>query len=245
MESFLTALARFGIPAAVRTDHGGENNDVCLLMNIFRGSTRSALRGASVHNQRIERLWGDLWRGVVNVYSDLFRFLEAEELLDINNNLHLWALQYVYLARLNRDLILFADQWNHHGLRTARHQSPLQLFVAGCLGQQRPTAAVQELFTSASSADVEDITTTTEMGTRQNEAEVSPSETEDEGGAVEQGPDIDWQERVHVPHIPFSPDSALLQQITQQFDPFGGPREHLGIDIYKSVVSFLESMILQ
>ncbi|KAF3844174.1 hypothetical protein F7725_013515 [Dissostichus mawsoni] len=63
MDSFLDAVAKYGVPSRVRTDHGGENNSVCLMMNIFRGSHRgSALRGRSTHNQRIERLWGDLWR---------------------------------------------------------------------------------------------------------------------------------------------------------------------------------------
>ncbi|KAF3835804.1 hypothetical protein F7725_028362 [Dissostichus mawsoni] len=80
----------------VRTDHGGENNSVCLMMNIFRGSHRgSALRGRSTHNQRIERLWGDLWRGVSNVYYDLFNFLENEGIIDIDNEMHMWALHYV------------------------------------------------------------------------------------------------------------------------------------------------------
>ncbi|KAJ4939961.1 hypothetical protein JOQ06_029396 [Pogonophryne albipinna] len=64
MASFMDAVAKYGVPSRVRTDHGGENNSVCLMMNIFRGSHRgSALRGRSTHNQRIERLWGDLWRG--------------------------------------------------------------------------------------------------------------------------------------------------------------------------------------
>ncbi|CAL8275343.1 unnamed protein product [Arctogadus glacialis] len=53
--------SKYGVPSRIRTDHGGENNSVCLMMNLFRGSNRgSALRGRSTHNQRIERLWGDL-----------------------------------------------------------------------------------------------------------------------------------------------------------------------------------------
>nr|XP_055037085.1 uncharacterized protein LOC129424440 [Misgurnus anguillicaudatus] len=57
-ESFVDAIGKHGIPSRVRCDNGGENNSVCLFMNVFRGSTRgSALRGRSTHNQRIERLW--------------------------------------------------------------------------------------------------------------------------------------------------------------------------------------------
>ncbi|KAI9526255.1 hypothetical protein NQZ68_041643 [Dissostichus eleginoides] len=105
MDSFLDAVAKCGVPSRVSTDHGGENNSVCLMMNIFRGSHRgSALRGRSTHNQRIERLWGDLWRGVSNVYYDLFNFLESEGIIDIDNEMHMWALHYVYLPRINHDL---------------------------------------------------------------------------------------------------------------------------------------------
>ncbi|KAI5607880.1 hypothetical protein C0J50_9764, partial [Silurus asotus] len=81
MNYFLNAVARYGVPSRVRTDHGGENNDVCVI-NIFRGSER----GRSTHNQRIERLWG-----LTNVYDNLFHFLESEGIVDIDNEMHLWA----------------------------------------------------------------------------------------------------------------------------------------------------------
>uniref|UniRef100_A0A4W5Q2M0 Integrase catalytic domain-containing protein n=1 Tax=Hucho hucho TaxID=62062 RepID=A0A4W5Q2M0_9TELE len=119
MDCFMNAVSRYGFPSRVRTDHGGENNTVCLFMNIFRGSWRgSALRGRSMHNQRIERLWGDLWLGMTNVYHGLFNFFEREGIVDVDNEIHLWALHCVYLLRINRDLTEFCNQWNHHGLRT-------------------------------------------------------------------------------------------------------------------------------
>ncbi|XP_023662381.1 uncharacterized protein [Paramormyrops kingsleyae] len=69
MELFVEAISHYGVPSRVRCDHGGENNAVCLFMDVFRGSNRgSAIRGRSTHNQRIERLWGDVWKGVTNVY---------------------------------------------------------------------------------------------------------------------------------------------------------------------------------
>ncbi|XP_038565761.1 E3 ubiquitin-protein ligase RNF126-like [Micropterus salmoides] len=67
----LTSLFKplLGMESRIRCDHGGENNAVCLFMNIYRGLERgSAIRGRSVHNQRMERLWGDLWRGLYNSF---------------------------------------------------------------------------------------------------------------------------------------------------------------------------------
>lgn len=122
LEKFVSAVDQYGVPSRVRCDQGGENNAVCIFMEVFQGSARgSALRGRSTHNQRIERLWGDVWRGVVNVYYSLFSILENDRILDCNNESHLWALHYIYLPQINRDLGLFINQWNHHRLRTARH----------------------------------------------------------------------------------------------------------------------------
>ncbi|KAK7912496.1 hypothetical protein WMY93_012707 [Mugilogobius chulae] len=100
---FVHAVAQYGMHSRVRTDRGGENNAVALLMNTFRGEHRgSAIQGRSVHNERIERLWGDLWRGLTNVYHALFHSLERDGIIDPDNEMHLWALHYVYIPRLNR-----------------------------------------------------------------------------------------------------------------------------------------------
>lgn len=88
--SFVEATGQYGIPSRVRCDHGGENNAVCLFMNVFRGFTRgSALRGRSTHNQRIERLWRDVWRGITNTYHALFMLLESEFLEQMKSQLQM------------------------------------------------------------------------------------------------------------------------------------------------------------
>jgi len=93
----------------------------------------AAIPIASVHNQRIERLWRDMWNGVTNVFYNLFYYMESMNFLDCNNQLCLWALHYVFLPRLNAALYKFQQQWNNHGLRTEHFQSPIQVFIQQAL----------------------------------------------------------------------------------------------------------------
>lgn len=126
----MQATQLYGLPSRIRVDKGGENTEICSIMEQLRGTDRgSAIRGTSVHNQRIERSWVDMWNGVTNVYHDLFHFLENRGSLDVDNSSHIWGLHYMFLPRISRDLRLYVTQWNNHGLRTERHASPLRLFV--------------------------------------------------------------------------------------------------------------------
>ena len=67
-----------------------ENIEVAKFMLLKRGFERgSVIAGSSVHNQWIERLWRDVFQGVI---YKLFHGLESLGLLDQFNQIHLYAL---------------------------------------------------------------------------------------------------------------------------------------------------------
>ena len=92
---FIDATSKHGIPSRIRVDHGGDNSDICIFMEGYRGTDRgSAIRGKSSHNQRNERLWVELWDAVINEYYDLFSYMEDSAILDLTSARHMWAFQY-------------------------------------------------------------------------------------------------------------------------------------------------------
>jgi hypothetical protein len=69
--------------------------------------------------QRIERLWRDVYTGVLNFYYKLFYYMEDNGILDHLNDRHLAALHYTFtcIGKINEKLNVWKEAWAHHRIK--------------------------------------------------------------------------------------------------------------------------------
>jgi len=119
---FLKAIKIYGVPKKVCMDRGGENNDVIEVMLLLsNGDWRRLKIVPSTLNQRIERLWVDIWANVAYEYRALFEYLVEHCEFEEDNVIHRFCLHHTFLDVINEKIDVFVSGWNGHRMKRPRH----------------------------------------------------------------------------------------------------------------------------
>ena len=160
LKEFTTAVNFYGLPNQIRTDLGGENVDIWRYMIEQHSNRAAVITGASTHNERIERLWRDVYRCVAVIFHEVFYNLEEKGCLNTLNEVDLFCLHYVFLPRINQTLQEFSECWNNHAVSSEHNLTPNQMFIRGAIQQNMTPSVPQMLHSSGNSRS--DIQATTD-----------------------------------------------------------------------------------
>ena len=136
MTCFLDAVNRDGErwPSRIRVDRGVENVLVCNALVQFQGEGRASfIPGPLTHNQRIERLWREVYRCVCHLYYYTFYAMESSGLLNVEDPTPLFTLHTIFIPRINNSLNEFSEAFKNHAVSTEGNWTPYQVWMNGMM----------------------------------------------------------------------------------------------------------------
>lgn len=217
---FLDAIETDGglWPSRIRVDKGVENVLVCDAMVEARGEGRgSFIAGPSTHNQRIERLWREVFRCVLHFFYYVFYAMEDAGILFIDNPSHMFALHFVYLPRINQALDEYKEAFNNHGIRTANHWSPNQMWLNGMMNDENPLA--------------------------NDRLDENPQDLQFYGYDPDgPSPFDDTDNNIVVPPVVIEHHLEVLEVFQRLLDPLR-PSYEMGIDVYVEALRLIENVL--
>ena len=214
---FFQSVKEYAVPGRVCVDGGREFNHIKTFMNELDGSRR-CIRGKSVHNNRIEWLWHDVSTKVLLRYYTLFYHMKSHSIFNVENDVHLFALHFVFEGRINRNLSIWREAHNNHRLRTAKNCTPLQLWFGGIIRDSRSMeySATRNIFFNDDAGrqqQIRDFRDTHQL-----------TEPQDMG--------------IVLQRIPPPLTQGQFEELTRSIDVLA-PSDSKGIDIYVRVIRFI------
>ena len=149
---------------------------------------------------------------MTSLFYKLFYYLEHNDLLDPIDEVHLFAIHYIFLPRINKSLGLFQEAWNFHGLRTERGKTPSQLFIGGALNLRHSGLTALDLFEPVA----------------------------EDYGVVEDGGAPDDIDGVSVPRVAITLTEDQLSELCETVNPLDESSDY-GISLYIQTVQVLRS----
>ena len=127
LSAFQNAVAEYGLPSRIRTDRGGENVLVSqfMLEHPLRGTGRGSVWSDVVYTTRESRNSG----GICTLL--LLQLLLLHGILNICDDLDIYALHLTFLPLIQRQFDLFRNGWANHSIRTEHNRTPKQLWLMG------------------------------------------------------------------------------------------------------------------